>query len=101
KGPRVTRGDRRRHQQGQCRNGCEAFPHRARGVGAIRSRRRRRREVTKAKEEREEGTPVYGARSKAFLGRWCTGGESNPYALRRWNLNPVRLPVSPPVRGVR
>jgi hypothetical protein len=28
----------------------------------------------------------------------CTGGESNPYALRRRNLNPLRLPVSPPVR---
>ena len=28
----------------------------------------------------------------------CTGGESNPYASRRWNLNPLRLPVSPPVR---
>ena len=30
----------------------------------------------------------------------CTGGESNPYALRRRNLNPLRLPVSPPVRCV-
>jgi integrase len=28
----------------------------------------------------------------------CTGRESNPYALRRRNLNPLRLPVSPPVR---
>src|SRR4051794_28849893 len=28
----------------------------------------------------------------------CAGGESNPYALRRWNLNPLRLPVSPPAR---
>jgi hypothetical protein len=33
--------------------------------------------------------------------RKCTGGESNPYALRRRNLNPLRLPVSPPVRCVR
>jgi hypothetical protein len=30
--------------------------------------------------------------------RKCTGRESNPYALRRRNLNPLRLPVSPPVR---
>jgi len=28
----------------------------------------------------------------------CTGRELNPYALRRRNLNPLRLPVSPPVR---
>lgn len=32
--------------------------------------------------------------------RKCTGRESNPYALRRRNLNPLRLPVSPPVRFV-
>lgn len=30
--------------------------------------------------------------------RKCTGRELNPYALRRRNLNPLRLPVSPPVR---
>jgi hypothetical protein len=30
----------------------------------------------------------------------CTGGELNPYALRRRNLNPLRLPVSPPVRVI-
>jgi integrase len=30
--------------------------------------------------------------------RKCTGRESNPYASRRRNLNPLRLPVSPPVR---
>ncbi len=29
----------------------------------------------------------------------CTGGESNPYASRRRNLNPLRMPISPPVRG--
>jgi len=33
--------------------------------------------------------------------RKCTGRESNPYASRRRNLNPLRLPVSPPVRDVR
>jgi hypothetical protein len=27
---------------------------------------------------------------------WCEGGDSNPQALRRWNLNPVRLPIPPP-----
>jgi hypothetical protein len=31
-------------------------------------------------------------------GRKCTGRESNPYASRRRNLNPLRLPVSPPVQ---
>ena len=33
--------------------------------------------------------------------RKCTGGESNPYALRRRNLNPLRMPISPPVRAVK
>jgi hypothetical protein len=28
----------------------------------------------------------------------CTGRDLNPYAFRRRNLNPLRLPVSPPVR---
>src|SRR5690606_40601964 len=27
--------------------------------------------------------------------RWCERGDSNPHAERRWNLNPVRLPVPP------
>src|SRR6185437_12433612 len=27
--------------------------------------------------------------------RWCGRGDSNPHDLHRWNLNPVRLPVSP------
>lgn len=31
----------------------------------------------------------------------CTGRDLNPYASRRWNLNPLRLPISPPVPGVR
>ena len=26
---------------------------------------------------------------------WCEGRDSNPHALRRWNLNPVRLPIPP------
>ena len=30
--------------------------------------------------------------------RKCTGRDLNPYASRRRNLNPLRLPVSPPVR---
>ena len=29
----------------------------------------------------------------------CTRGESNPHALRRRNLNPVRMPIPPLVRG--
>ena len=29
-------------------------------------------------------------------GGWCEGWESNPQASRRWNLNPVRLPIPPP-----
>ena len=28
-----------------------------------------------------------------------TGGDLNPYALRRRNLNPLRMPISPPVPG--
>src|SRR5271165_4629766 len=36
---------------------------------------------------------------------WCGRRDSNPHDLRRWNLNPVRLPIPPrprtdPVRGV-
>src|SRR5579871_5289319 len=27
---------------------------------------------------------------------WCEGWDSNPQALRRRNLNPVRLPIPPP-----
>ena len=27
---------------------------------------------------------------------WCEGWDSNPQASRRWNLNPVRLPIPPP-----
>src|SRR6185369_7571450 len=27
--------------------------------------------------------------------RWCGRRDLNPQALRRWNLNPVRLPVPP------
>ncbi len=30
--------------------------------------------------------------------RKCTGRDLNPYASRRRNLNPLRLPISPPVR---
>src|SRR5437879_192892 len=30
---------------------------------------------------------------------WCEGRDSNPQALRRWNLNPVRLPIPPPSRA--
>ncbi len=26
---------------------------------------------------------------------WCERQESNLHALRRWNLNPVRLPIPP------
>ena len=29
---------------------------------------------------------------------WCEGRDSNPHSLRRWNLNPVRLPIPPPSR---
>ena len=32
-------------------------------------------------------------------GRDCERRESNPHALRHWNLNPARLPVSPLSRG--
>ena len=26
---------------------------------------------------------------------WCERRDSNSHALRRWNLNPVRLPIPP------
>ena len=26
---------------------------------------------------------------------WCERRDSNPHAVRRWNLNPVRLPIPP------
>src|SRR5690606_18703164 len=26
---------------------------------------------------------------------WCERGDSNPHALRHWNLNPGRLPIPP------
>jgi hypothetical protein len=28
-------------------------------------------------------------------GLWCGRRDSNPHSLRRWNLNPVRLPIPP------
>ena len=28
-------------------------------------------------------------------GRWCGRRDSNPHASRRWNLNPLRLPIPP------
>jgi hypothetical protein len=31
---------------------------------------------------------------------WCERRESNPHALRRWNLNPVRLPIPPLSRRI-
>lgn len=31
--------------------------------------------------------------------RWWARGDSNPYALRHWNLNPARLPISPLARS--
>ena len=30
---------------------------------------------------------------------WCGRRDSNSYSLRRWNLNPVCLPISPRPRG--
>ena len=31
----------------------------------------------------------------AIITIWCGQRDSNSHALRRWNLNPVRLPISP------
>src|SRR5690606_16975760 len=31
----------------------------------------------------------------AFYEGWCERGDSNPHALRHWNLNPGRLPIPP------
>ncbi len=40
-----------------------------------------------------------GARQKAScVERWCPGRDSNPHALRRGILSPLRLPISPPGR---
>lgn len=37
---------------------------------------------------------------RAETGRhWCERGDSNPHALRHWNLNPGRLPIPPLSRG--
>ena len=43
------------------------------------------------REERRSDSPAMSSQ--------CTGGDLNPYALRRRNLNPLRMPISPPVRG--
>ena len=48
--------------------------------------------AAKSKTVREPVPPLAAAMRK------CTGRDLNPYALRRRNLNPLRLPVSPPVR---
>jgi hypothetical protein len=40
--------------------------------------------------------PALLARKGAF---WCGREDSNLHALRRWNLNPVRLPVPPHPRS--
>jgi hypothetical protein len=36
------------------------------------------------------------AHNHSFEAIWCERRDSNPHALRRWNLNPVRLPIPPP-----
>ena len=41
--------------------------------------------------------PWLAARSR----RWCERGDSNPHALRHWNLNPGRLPIPPLSRFLR
>ena len=38
------------------------------------------------------------ARASVSPRKW-TGGDLNPYVLPRRNLNPLRLPIPPPVRG--
>ncbi len=35
------------------------------------------------------------AETAEFLLAWCGKRDSNSHASRRWNLNPVRLPISP------
>ena len=39
----------------------------------------------------QEKSPKMGL----FFWVWCGQRDSNSHALRRWNLNPVRLPISP------
>ena len=31
---------------------------------------------------------------------WYAGWDSNPHVVRHWNLNPARLPISPPAQIV-
>ena len=38
-------------------------------------------------------TPLQKLQNSYLL--WCGRRDSNSYASRRWNLNPVRLPISP------
>ncbi len=38
----------------------------------------------------------------AFSTKWCGRRDSNSYSLRRWNLNPVCLPISPrPLEAIK
>lgn len=50
--------------------------------------------VDKLERENEE------LRASCSSSARCTGGDSNPHVFRRRNLNPLRLPISPPVRGL-
>src|SRR5690606_21622951 len=37
----------------------------------------------------------FSAFPSAVLPAWCGRRDSNPHALRHWNLNPARLPIPP------
>ena len=45
------------------------------------------------------GALLMTARSFWDQQEWCAGRDSNPHGLPHWNLNPGRLPISPPARG--
>src|SRR5690606_38290934 len=42
--------------------------------------------------------PVAAHRIARGTRGWCERGDSNPHALRHWNLNPGRLPIPPLTR---
>ena len=44
---------------------------------------------------------IFGINNTERIGKikWCERRDSNSHGLPRWNLNPVRLPISPLSQG--
>lgn len=68
------------------RGGLAPWPARARAARFRSSRRSCARQRSRAGKCR--CPPLRGV-------GWCERGDSNPHALRHWNLNPGRLPIPP------